>query len=89
MIVHGRDEAWSRFADALAAVGEVDRAEVAEPARLIDDLGLDSLALTEVAVMVNTVYGVDLLEVDAFQDWEGVTAGDLFAVLPVVPAGEG
>lgn len=48
-------------------------------ARLVEDLGLDSLALIELAVMALVDYELEALSEGLQQSsWEGVTVGDLY-----------
>jgi acyl carrier protein len=71
---------WDRFVGIVASVGDVEPSEVREEARLIEDLGFDSLALAELAIALIDQYGMDLLsEGLAVRSWEGTTVGRLFA----------
>ena len=74
-----QDVEWARFAGTIAAVGNIDHADVTRESRLVEDLGLDSLAMFEVVVAVHVDFGVaDLPERFQREAWLGVTAGALF-----------
>jgi acyl carrier protein len=70
---------FEQFVDELVAVAQVSREEVSRDSRLVEDLGLDSLALLEVLALVDDNYGADTA-IDELETrgWAGVTAGELF-----------
>ena len=71
---------WREFQHDLAAAGGVAPDAVLAESTLVGDLGLDSLALTEVVALLAVEYGVDTLS-DGLDEraWEALTAGDLYA----------
>jgi acyl carrier protein len=70
---------WEHFAREVAAVARVPAGDLDPSARLIEDLGLDSLALTEVAVLMITEFGMASVADDLERrDWSGVTVGELY-----------
>jgi hypothetical protein len=69
---------WDRFAADVAAIAQVPAEAVSRDARVIEDLGLDSLALLEVVVLLaETTGGVGTEELET-RRWDGVRLGDLF-----------
>lgn len=72
-------QSWERFAAALAEITQLPLDAVNPGSRLIEDLGLDSLALVELVVFAIETYNPATVskELDARQ-WEGVTAGEFF-----------
>jgi acyl carrier protein len=71
------DLTWRDFANTL---GEVSPgSEIKPETRLVEDLGLDSLALAELITFLMETYGAPNLS-QQLEDrvWEGVTAGTLF-----------
>ena len=73
------DEAWEEFRARLAELAGVPVGDVTPGSRLVEDLGLDSLGVTEVAVLLLVDYELEGLS-DELQrsGWEGVTAGDVY-----------
>jgi acyl carrier protein len=65
------------FITIVAEVSERDATGIAVGSRLIDDLGMDSLALTELVLVCIESFGVDELADSLERDWEAVTVGDL------------
>jgi acyl carrier protein len=71
--------AWRQLADMVAELSAVPLAEITPESRLIEDLGLDSLALAElVVVLLEHHHGAATLA-DRLEDrsWEGVSLGML------------
>ena len=72
-------DAWREFANQIATVARVAHEDVQPKSRLIEDLALDSLALTEVVVFVIETYDpLPFLQRLEGRTWEGVTVGELF-----------
>jgi Phosphopantetheine attachment site len=73
------DEGWEEFRARLSELTGVPLEDVTPAARLVEDLGLDSLGITEVAVLLLVDYELDGLS-DGLQrsGWDGVTAGDVY-----------
>jgi acyl carrier protein len=69
---------WEDFATSIALVGLVSLDAVTPDARLIEDLDLDSLALTEVVVMLMTEYDLGTRTELERREWRGVTVGALY-----------
>ena len=70
---------WEQFASAIAEAGEVSVETITPESRLLEDLGLDSLALSEVVVLLMVDFGMSALEKElASREWERVTVGELF-----------
>jgi acyl carrier protein len=70
---------WDQFARRLATVTGVGTAQVQPDARLVDDLGLDSIAIAEVVVMLLADYQLDgLSERLQSSNWRDVTVGTLY-----------
>jgi acyl carrier protein len=65
------------FITVVAEVSERDATAIVAESRLIDDLGMDSLALTELVLVCIESFGVDELADNLERDWELVTVGDL------------
>jgi acyl carrier protein len=69
---------WDSFVAELALIARMPTAEIEAGARLVEDLGLDSVALSEVVVVLIDQHGADpdpqLLE----QSWEGLTVRGVF-----------
>jgi acyl carrier protein len=70
---------WERFAEGIATMHGIDLTTVTRATYLVGDLGLDSLALTELVVMLIEDFGMDSLslELDGRQ-WTDATVGDLY-----------
>jgi acyl carrier protein len=77
--VDPRTRSFDDFAAAIAEVAHVPAANIAQGTRLLEDLDIDSLALTEVIVMLMVDFGMSSLS-DGLErrDWRGITAGDLY-----------
>jgi acyl carrier protein len=70
---------WEDFAHAVAEVAGADSSQVGHRTRLVGDLGLDSLALTEVLVMLMVdLQMTSVADQLAERDWGRVTVGDLY-----------
>lgn len=69
---------WDSFLAELALIARVPASGIDAHARLVEDLGLDSVALSEVVVVLIDQHGADpdpqLLE----QSWEGLTVRGVF-----------
>jgi hypothetical protein len=68
-----RDEEWIAYLSVVASAAELDRSDVSPDARLVEDLGLDSLALTELVVSLGEIHGAALLGRLEEQRWPGLT----------------
>src|SRR4051795_10330698 len=75
----GGNADWDQFAAQLATVTGVSARQVQPDARLVADLGLDSLAIAEVVVMLLADYQLDALS-ERLQNstWHEVTVGMLY-----------
>lgn len=70
---------WDAFAAAVAEIAAVPPGSVTANARLLDDLGLDSLALTEVIVFCVVELEMETLARDLGErPWDRITIGDLY-----------
>ena len=68
-----KDDAFQRLVSMLEADFQVPRDSVSEETKLRTDLGLDSLALTDLALLVQNDFGFDS-EADAFMGLNTVGA---------------
>ena len=70
---------WEDFVHSVAAAAGIPVREVSPSTRLIEDLDLDSLALTEVVVMLIVELGMESLS-DGLEQrrWDSVTVGGLY-----------
>ena len=70
---------WESFVAQVALIAKVDSKAIGRETRLAADLGLDSLAITELVVALIDEFGVETLadRLDEL-DWEAVTLGQLF-----------
>jgi acyl carrier protein len=67
------------FAAEIAQITGIPPADVTEASRLIDDLGLDSLALTELLVVLIDEYDMHSLSRGLEdREWQNVTVRDLY-----------
>jgi acyl carrier protein len=74
-----RDEHWTEFAGAVAGLAGVPAEHVTTDTRLVDDLGLDSLALAELVVTLVADFGIESLAQDFDErNWAAVTVGALY-----------
>jgi acyl carrier protein len=72
--------AWERFAAGIASVVGLEPEQVTQSSRIVEDLGFDSLALLELAVLLIDEYGMERLsEQLAERNWENTSAGELFS----------
>jgi acyl carrier protein len=72
-------EDWPRFARDIATLARLPAEEVRPEARLVQDLALDSVALSELVVILIDDYRMTRESPDLVQrSWDGVTAGELF-----------
>jgi hypothetical protein len=70
---------WDRFAAEVAEIADVPASELRRETRLIEDLGLDSIQLVEIAVVLISGYGAgEAGEGLGGRSWDGVTVGELF-----------
>lgn len=70
---------WEEFTEAIAGVARVPSSGITERTRLVEDLGLDSLTLTEVVVLLIVDFELERLGDELGErDWDGVTVGALF-----------
>ena len=70
---------WDELVNTTAEIAEGSSRAIAHDTRLIADLGLDSLAVTELVVVLIDEYGIETLsrDLDAIE-WETLTVGALF-----------
>jgi acyl carrier protein len=72
-------EGWDRLVADLSEIAEVPPAAVHQDSQLIEDLALDSFALTELVLTLIDQYGMETLSEDLEgRRWNGVTAGQLY-----------
>lgn len=70
---------WESFAELVAQAGGVPVDKVTQEARLLEDLNLDSFALTEVLVSLLLDLEMRSLERDLNRrEWRQVTVGELY-----------
>ena len=70
---------WDAFANEVARLASATTGVVSRSSRLIEDLGLDSLGLTELVAYLVDRHGATKLAADLeLRRWENTTAGDLF-----------
>lgn len=70
---------WSSFATAIAQTAGVPAERIEPGTRLLEDLGLDSLALSEVIVLLLVDFEMFSLEQElSKREWRHVTVGELF-----------
>jgi len=70
---------WEGFAAEIAAIAQRPTEEVERRLRIVEDLGLDSVALAELVLVLIDDYGMASISDDLDQrTWEGVTVGQLF-----------
>ena len=78
MSVQVSDEEWQGLVARVAEVAGVEPSTVTAETRLIEDLGLDSLALTELLVAVISEHYLDDVAAElAERRWEGTTVAEL------------
>jgi acyl carrier protein len=74
-----READWEDFVAAVAAAAQVREDAISPATRLGTDLGVDSLALTEVVVMLIVDFDMDGLSDQLDQrQWGSVTVGELY-----------
>jgi len=76
------ERSWRELVAGIAAIARVDASAITPQTRLVEDLALDSLALTEVVVLMLVDFG--LADTDGEleeRDWTGVTIGAVFEEL--------
>lgn len=79
MIARASEEEWQAFVAKVAEIAGVEPSEVTAETRLIDDLDLDSLALTELLVEVISDHYLDDIAAELHERrWEGTTVAGLF-----------
>jgi acyl carrier protein len=77
---------WPLFVSRLAEFSRVPRESITADARLVGDLGFDSLALAELGLSLREAYETEEhpLELDG-RNWGTTTAGDLFEACAGLP----
>ena len=79
MAPNDRLVSWETFAAAVAALAQVPADEITPEAGLDQDLGLDSLALTELVVLLIVDFDMQSLADELeHRDWSKVTMGELY-----------
>jgi acyl carrier protein len=82
MSTHDDQLEWDEFAARVAEATGVDAARVRPETRLVEDLELDSLAITEVVVVLLVDFQLDgLSERLQRSGWQDITAGDVYEEL--------
>ena len=73
------EQTWQEFVRIVAEVADVSSNELMRETRLVEDLGLDSLALVEIVVALLVDFGVEELS-ETMQDsaWVEVTLGMVY-----------
>jgi acyl carrier protein len=72
---------WGELMAEVAPFTEVAPERISRDSMLIEDLGLDSLALTELLITLIEEHGAEPLTEELFsRSWERVTLGELFSV---------
>lgn len=74
------DHDWYEFVSAIREIGGIEHRDVDAADRIVEDLGLDSLEVTELMVMLSE-RGVDHTALAA-RHWLGVSVGELFELVP-------
>ena len=70
---------WESLRSQVALIAQVPASDIDRNTRLVADLGLDSLAVTEVAVVLMEEFGTDALAEGLDEiEWETLTVGRLF-----------
>jgi acyl carrier protein len=70
---------WEIFVSSVAEIAGVDPGDIREDTRLINDLGLDSVALTEIVVVLVDDFDVPELSHELDEGaWAEVSVGELF-----------
>jgi acyl carrier protein len=78
------DDPWERFICGLAEISDRDQETITPDARVIEDLALDSLALAELIVFIDSELYARALD-SGLDDraWEGLTVRQLYdAIVP-------
>src|SRR5207247_3838674 len=79
MNAENTEDEWSEFVAYFAQAANVASEDVRREARLVADLGIDSLALAETIVALIERYApVTLMGDLEGRDWDRVTVGDLY-----------
>jgi acyl carrier protein len=72
---------WDDLVAEVVPFTELPEERIGRDTMLIEDLGLDSLALTELLIILIEEHGVDALSEELFaRSWEQVTLAELFGV---------
>jgi len=84
---------WDELVAIVSNFVEIPAGEIHDDTLLIDGLGLDSLALTELLITLIEEHQVESLEQELFsRSWEGVTLGQLYDLYcgpsPLAPAAQ-
>lgn len=75
----GKTMNWPDLTREVARFADVPADSIERDTRLIEDLGLDSLALTELLVTLIEAHDLDSLAEELVQrSWENVSAGELY-----------
>jgi acyl carrier protein len=73
------DGDWPRFVGAVAELAELETAAIRPEARLVEDLGLDSVAIAELVTLLIDEYGAEALATALEeQGWSGMTVEELY-----------
>lgn len=79
MVDSGNDAAWRRYIDVLSEVSDVSVESIHRDSLITKDLGLDSLAIVELAVvLIEELKAEDMEKALGSMDWGEVTVGALF-----------
>jgi acyl carrier protein len=72
---------WNELVGEVADFAQVPDQAIDRQTLLIEDLGLDSLALTELLITLIEEYEIDALSAELFaRTWERVSIGELFEI---------
>jgi acyl carrier protein len=72
---------WNELVGEVADFAQVPAQSIGRQTLLIEDLGLDSLALTELLITLIDEYEIEALSAELFaRNWERVSVGELFEV---------
>ncbi|HKP89967.1 MAG TPA: acyl carrier protein [Thermoleophilaceae bacterium] len=74
------DSRWTDFRDAIASLARVDPGRVRPSMTLTGELGLDSLALTELVVLMIERYDCDPLVHVPDERWPQVTVEEIYVM---------
>lgn len=72
-------EDWGTFIACVAEIADVEPVRIRRETRVIDDLNLDSLGVTELVVLLLADFELEALSERLLNaDWNAVTVGDIY-----------